>query len=90
MEHSVNMASGSTAFGHDGFSDRVSGLGGACAENVAMTPGASDDEVANSAVELWKGSPGHRANMLGAYTRAAVSAAKNDQGYWYLTQILCS
>lgn len=86
--HSQNMASRTVPFGHDGFSARVAairaelGPGGSAAENVAM--GYS---TAESVVNAWLGSAGHRANIEGNSTRTGVSAVKSSDGVWYYTQL---
>jgi uncharacterized protein YkwD len=86
--HSLNMASRTVAFGHDGFDARVAairaalGSGGSAAENVAM--GYSSAE---SVVNAWLGSAGHRANIEGNATRTGVSAVKSSDGVWYYTQV---
>ncbi len=86
--HSLNMASGTVPFGHDGFDARVAavraalGSGGSAAENVAMGYGS-----AASVVSAWLGSAGHRANIEGNATRTGVSAVKSSGGVWYYTQL---
>lgn len=50
------------------------------AENIAA--GYSPETV----VKAWANSPGHRANMLGAYTHLGVGYVKDAQGYAYYTQ----
>jgi uncharacterized protein YkwD len=86
--HSRNMASKTVAFGHDGFDARVAtiraalGSGGSAAENVAMGYGSAE-----SVVNAWLGSAGHRANIEGNSTRTGVSAVKSSDGVWYYTQV---
>jgi uncharacterized protein YkwD len=86
--HSQNMASGTVAFGHDGFDPRVAavraalGSGGSAAENVAM-----GYPSAESVVSAWLGSAGHRANIEGNATRTGVSAVRSSAGVWYYTQL---
>ena len=87
-EHSSNMASGIVPFGHDGFYDRVEIIkeelegAGSSAENVAY--GVSS---AQSVLNLWLNSSGHKTNIEGDYNLSAVSAVKNESGTWYFTQI---
>ena len=86
-KHSINMASGAVAFGHDGFSERFNTLktklqATAGAENVAMgyaTPQA--------VVTGWLNSSGHRANIEGNYTLSGIGIAKSKNGNFYYTQI---
>jgi uncharacterized protein YkwD len=86
--HSQNMASKSVPFGHDGFDARIAtiraalGSGGSAAENVAMGYGSAE-----SAVNAWLNSSGHRANIEGTSTRTGVSAVKSSGGVWYYTQV---
>jgi uncharacterized protein YkwD len=61
----------------------------AAAENVAwindngtLTP----DEVAQRMHDAWMASDGHRANILGSYTRVGVGVAHDFYHGWYLTQ----
>lgn len=65
------------------FSERF-GMGG---ENVAMTGGGDISSVAQQFFDMWKNSPGHRANMLGRYEVLGVGVAKSSRG-WYGTQIM--
>ena len=84
--HYKNMATGKTAFGHDGFSDRVKNLTPCygAAENVAFNYSTNPEDVVN----MWLTSSGHRANIESTQaTHSAVSAVKNSEGAWYYTQI---
>lgn len=84
--HSKNMSTGKTAFGHDGFSDRVKNLTPCygAAENVAFNYSTNPEDVVN----MWLTSSGHRANIESTQaTHSAVSAVKNSEGAWYYTQI---
>ena len=87
-QHSSNMASGVVSFGHDGFYDRVEIIkeelegAGSSAENVAY--GVS---TAQTVLNLWLNSSGHKTNIEGDYNLSAVSAVKNESGTWYFTQI---
>ena len=63
--------------------------GSVSAENVAMFSGGSGtpaEEVAKRFVDMWYGSPGHRANMLGSYGSLGAGVYKSVFGY-YGTQI---
>jgi uncharacterized protein YkwD len=86
--HSQNMASRKVPFGHDGFDARIAairaalGSGGSAAENVAMGYGSAE-----SVVNAWLNSSGHRANIEGSSTRTGVSAVKSSDGVWYYTQV---
>lgn len=87
-KHSMDMASGRVPFGHQGFDDReaqakkvISGIHG-FAENVA-----SGQLTSVEVVNLWKNSPGHRRNMVGAYKYVGIATATDKQGIIYFTQI---
>lgn len=88
-KHSQNMANGSVAVGHDGFSDRCSqaeallGGGNFCAENVAV-----GQKTVQTAFSFWMNSSVHRANIESArYTHAGFGYMKDSKGRYYWTQI---
>lgn len=88
QKHSVNMATGKTGFGHNGFSKRnkeakkripsISSF----AENVAYGATSGKEVVTD-----WKNSPPHRRNMLGRYKYIGIGIAKDRRGRIYYTQI---
>lgn len=87
--HSVNMATGVTPFGHDGFSSRCAegrlmlGGGNLCGENVAM-----GQKTVNAAFTAWMNSPGHRANIeQPRVTHTGFGYAQSTNGTYYWTQI---
>eukprot|EP00877_Chromochloris_zofingiensis_P000382 jgi/Chrzof1/10344/Cz04g38180.t1 len=88
-QHSSNMAAGTVGFGHTGFQQRVQGSGLAwrsAGENVAYNYGYADP--ATQAVNGWKNSAGHRANMLkAAFTHTGVGVARASNGAVYFTQL---
>lgn len=89
--HSQEMASGAASFGHAGFEQRVSAIGGflsvaGAAENVAVDPRAGPS-LADLVVQGWLGSAGHRENIEGSYDRTGVGAARAADGRYYFTQI---
>lgn len=88
-KHSLDMANGTVAFGHTGFSSRCSegrnALGGGnwCGENVAA--GQRDPEAAFTS---WMNSSGHRANIESTRaTHTGLGYAKSSSGKYYWTQI---
>ena len=88
--HSINMAGKSVKFGHDGFDDRVTVIKNtiplaSAGENVAMLSGLSDP--AQSALNGWLNSAGHRANIEGDYNLTGMGIAKSAEGALYFTQI---
>lgn len=91
-EHSTNMANGTVAFGHDGFSDdrfpRMLELvhgSGSGAENVAW---ATDrDQLAEVIAQGWIDSDGHRANIeRSIYTQSGMGIAAVE-GRYFFTQL---
>ena len=86
--HSANMASGRTAFGHDGFEQRVAiiaktvGQVNAAAENVAY-----GNLSAKQVVDGWIKSPGHKKNIEGDYNLTGIGTARRKDGIIYFTQI---
>ncbi len=85
------MASKETAFGHDGFEDRVKlisiklGRLLLSAENVAYGK-ISPRQV----VDIWLKSPGHRRNIEGKYLLTGIGIAKANDGTFYFTQIFAT
>ena len=89
-QHSRDMASGATAFGHDGFDARMHELAKTItwtgvAENVFMLLNLSDPAAV--AVGGWIDSPGHRQNIEGDYDLTGIGVARAENGSLYFTQI---
>ena len=88
LKHSNDMAGGKTAFGHDGFDDRVGAIrrqlasSRKFAENVAY--GHLD---AREVVDIWLNSAGHRHNIEGPYNSTGIGTAKRADGTIFFTQI---
>lgn len=59
------------------------------AENVAYSGSSSKDaeRVAKMFADMWWGSSGHKANMLGRYKTLGVGVYKKGSGTYYATQI---
>ncbi|MDB5210314.1 MAG: hypothetical protein JWQ30_1141 [Sediminibacterium sp.] len=89
-QHSKNMATGKTAFGHDGFDQRVqnikrtmgSGFLSGWAENVAY-----GQLSAQAVVKGWLNSSGHKRNIEGKYNLTGIGTYKSRNGDIYFTQI---
>jgi uncharacterized protein YkwD len=87
-EHSRNMATGATSFGHDGFQQRISniveviGKVSASAENVAFGMLS-----AKQVVDGWLRSSGHKRNIEGNYNLTGVGVYSASNGDLYFTQI---
>lgn len=86
--HSRDMATGKTPFGHTGFEDRVGAItraGGrmsASAENVAY-----GNLTAREVVQGWLRSPGHKKNIEGNYAFTGIGTYTDRRGVVYFTQI---
>jgi uncharacterized protein YkwD len=86
--HSRNMATGKTAFGHDGFSQRVTNVSNtigrvsAAAENVAY-----GSETAREVVDGWLKSAPHKKNIEGNYNLTGIGVYANNRGVLYFTQL---
>jgi uncharacterized protein YkwD len=87
-QHSRNMASGKTPFGHDGLNNRAKaiqknlGAISAVGENVA-----SGQMSAREVVDGWLRSPGHKRNIEGDFVLTGIGLARNSKGIIYFTQI---
>ena len=87
-QHSRNMASGRTPFGHEGFHQRSAYLNKkmgpirVMAENVA-----SGQMSASEVVDGWLHSPGHRRNIEGDFRLTGIGLARGSRGMIYFTQI---
>ena len=86
--HSEDMAKGKCSFGHSGYHQRelqvqkIIRVEYGMAENVAY--GAT---TAKEVVSMWKGSSGHRKNMLGNYKYIGIGTARDKRGAIYYTEI---
>jgi len=87
-KHSEDMAKGKCSFGHAGYHQRelqvqkIIKLEYGMAENVAF--GARSGQ---QVVSMWKGSTGHRKNMLGNYKYIGIGTARDRRGAIYYTEI---
>ncbi len=88
LQHSKDMMTGRTSFGHDGFDDRANavkksiGFINGAAENVAYGQ-MSAEEV----VDGWLHSPGHKRNIEGDYNLTGIGVSQNRDGVLYFTQL---
>ena len=88
LEHSRDMLSGKTPFGHEGFNSRIDkirkrlGKLHVAAENVASGPMS-----AREVVDGWLNSPGHRRNIEGNFKLTGIGVARRRDGMIYFTQI---
>lgn len=85
--HTENMASGATAFGHDGFNDRFDILKSRIGARSMGENVAKGQQTADQAMEAWINSDGHRANIEGDFTHIGVGFATDATGTTYFTQI---
>jgi uncharacterized protein YkwD len=87
-QHSADMASGKSAFGHDGVQARMnaiqkqlgplSGFG----ENVAFGQSSAKDVV-----DEWLHSKIHKQNIEGDFTLTGIGLAKDPHGRMYFTEV---
>ncbi len=90
--HSRAMATRARAFGHDDFLARADALRAVMAcrhagENVALQGGYRD--AAQTALDGWLDSPGHRRNIEGRFVMTGVGAVTDGAGILYVTQLFC-
>jgi uncharacterized protein YkwD len=84
LQHSRNMASGKTPFGHEGLDARAKqirkkiGHINTAGENVAY-----GRMSAKEVVEGWLNSPGHRRNIEGDFTLTGIGCAEDKRGVIY-------
>jgi uncharacterized protein YkwD len=88
LDHSRDMLTGKSPFGHDGFRQRIDRISGklgrlhVAAENVASGP-----MNAREVVDGWLHSPGHRRNIMGDFRLTGIGVAEKANGMIYFTQI---
>ena len=87
-QHSRDMASGRTPFGHMGLQSRVDAITrqvgpvASTGENVALGQRSPQEVVAD-----WLQSPGHRRNIEGDFKFTGIGLARDSKGVIYYTQI---
>lgn len=86
FSHSNFMAEAGN-ISHANFYTRKSFLVNNAGANIVTENVAYGFTSAESVVNAWINSDGHRVNMEGDYTNFDVSAEKNNQGNWYFTNI---
>jgi uncharacterized protein YkwD len=88
LQHSKNMASGKTPFGHEGLESRAKAIRkkignlSTAGENVAY-----GHMTAKEVVDGWLNSPGHRKNIEGDFVLTGIGCATDNKGMMYYTQI---
>ena len=91
VKHSENMASGKTAFGHDGFDGRVSAISRQLASSRKFAENVAYGHLdAKEVVNIWLNSPGHRHNIEGAYNLTGIGTSRKDDGTVFFTQIFAA
>ena len=86
--HSINIATGKTAFGHDGYQERANTIfnetgGTHFGENVAE----GNYPTADYFIDNWLNSPTHKENIDGDYNYTGVGVAETESGSKFCTQI---
>jgi len=74
---------------HDGFGERVRYLKDRGASDVSENVAVGYSK-AETVVEAWLNSPGHRETIEGPYTHTGFGVMKNTQGIYYFTQMFYS
>ena len=72
---------------HDNFFQRKQSLQANADANIVSENVAYGFNSAESVVNAWINSPGHKDNIEGDYTDFDVSAEQNNEGKWYFTNI---
>ena len=85
-EHSIYMID-QNEISHDGFNSRFQELQQNANASSAGENVASGYQNAESVMQAWLASSGHKANIEGDYTHIGLAAVENDQGTFYYTQI---
>lgn len=85
-KHSLNMASGDTAIGHEGFGERNYRIH-RCIKHSKMAENVAQSFFcAESSVQQWLECEKQRKNLLGNYTKTGIGIARKGYDY-YLTEI---
>ena len=88
LQHSKNMASGKTPFGHEGLDARAKtirsqvGEVSSAGENVAY-----GQMTAREVVDGWLHSPGHKKNIERDFLLTGIGCSQDKKGMIYYTQI---
>lgn len=88
QDHSQDMASFRTPFGHSGYTARIARIEDKDPDEILKSgENVAQNSTAKKAFEAWLRSPGHRRNIEGDFTHHGVGAVKSANGSWYFTQI---
>jgi len=85
--HSKNMAEKKTAYGHDGFKKRVNVIRKSAHKKMVGENVAYGYNSADSVVNGWLKSKGHRKNIETKYTHTGIGVYISSSGKYYFTQI---
>ncbi len=88
INHSVEMANKTSAFGHDGFDARIDNI----QAQIGFLHGAGENVAygklsAKEVVDLWINSPPHKKNIVGDFDFTGIGVVKNSDGLPFYTQI---
>jgi uncharacterized protein YkwD len=72
---------------HDNFYQRKQSLQENASAQIVSENVAYGYTNAESVVNAWLNSPGHKANIEGDFTDFDISAEQNEEGRWYFTNI---
>jgi uncharacterized protein YkwD len=87
--HSTDMATGKTAFGHNGFTERFNlhPTAKSGAENVAVTSESDISKLPMEILNAWLNSAEHKTNLLDSkFTQTGLGVAQGQDGQFYFTQ----
>ncbi len=88
-KHSADMASGKSAFGHDGFDDRVGVINKQIAGSRKFAENVAYGHLsAREVVGIWLNSAGHRHNIEGpTFNLTGIGTSTRDDGTIFFTQL---
>eukprot|EP00434_Breviolum_minutum_P021485 symbB.v1.2.018959.t1/scaffold1533.1/size113312/2 len=84
------MADGVQSFSHDGASQRFQDSGLLChnvAENLSVSTGYAREVMAQTTVDGWIASEGHRRNLLGPFNVCGIGWSTNENCQLYATRL---
>ena len=87
-KHSLEMASGKSAFGHDGFDSRVTTINKQLAGSKKFAENVAYGHLsAKEVVGIWLNSAGHRRNIEGAFNLTGIGTSAKNDGTIFFTQL---
>lgn len=88
LKHSKRMAKKSVPFGHAGFDDRMNRIQKHDDKSIAFAENVAYGNMnAQTAVDMWLNSAGHKKNITGKYSHTGVGVYRGKGNTLYFTQI---